>query len=613
MEKDKRKHEASSEGAVSSIEAKWSFWDCIKMGIAFGYQIQKINTRVCSYQRERMDAAEAIEGVSVFVGRVQHLPSVFEEIIRAGILEYKIEGIGMIISVDSSDVSSNSEGIHVFIEADPVLIGASFQDLSTIVRASLRNHVEIKQIVYLKPSALSQFNTDAEVARFTMRDMFYLKRLNDNILYIDKTEDDCNTDSQDEVKHQLCSVCYKSYSDWLEYPLSISSYDQLCEWLLFIPLPIRMFLEKAFLNANSLKYSPNALDLIRSKVPRLSTIYEACLNTFNKNYFGPLQEMNTAELIVNYHKATTVFGITQRSGVSMSLISAENRLKRQSNKERLYFNTYLKQHPLEFEALTDTSVQPHAVSMRDCHLIFLVDNLVRTQKKRDPESGRMKSIQLCTLPITVKGLPRNSKVTDAWHSDTCDGANECSCKDRIQIPKSDIFDIFMSYTGEEETQIQLFRQEAVWGMSFLLQDSMIRPIMDAAAEIHKPLTFSETAADDLTISFHDLSLQEVEGSEDKELEKSLSGLSLGESDNVQNNEVQELHHNCDHLAKEEVQEGEEENGDAGEDEEEEENDDAGEDDDEQNEFVDDISDSDVHSYSSALDLESDYDQSDTEV
>ena len=184
MEKDKRKHEASSEGAVSSIEAKLSFWDCIKMGIAFGYQIQKINTRVCSYQRERMDAAEAIEGVSVFVGRVQHLPSVFEEIIRAGILEYKIEGIGMIISVDSSDVSSNSEGIHVFIEADPVLIGASFQDLSTIVRASLRNHVEIKQIVYLKPSALSQFNTDAEVARFTMRDMFYLKRLNDNILYI---------------------------------------------------------------------------------------------------------------------------------------------------------------------------------------------------------------------------------------------------------------------------------------------------------------------------------------------------------------------------------------------------------------------------------------------
>ena len=84
--------------------------------------------------------------------------------------------------------------------------------------------------------------------------------------------------------------------------------------------------------------------------------------------------MNTAELIVNYHDAITVFGITQSSGISTSLISAEKRLKKQqSNKERLYYRTYLKQHPLEFEALTDTSVQPHAVRMRDCHLIFLAD------------------------------------------------------------------------------------------------------------------------------------------------------------------------------------------------------------------------------------------------
>lgn len=224
---------------------------------------------------------------------------------------------------------------------------------------------------------------------------------------------------------------------------------------------------------------------------------------------------------------------------------------------------------------------------------------MRTQKKRDPESGRMKSIQLCTLPITVKGLPRNSKVTDSWHSDTCDGSNMCSCKDRTQIPKNNIFDTFLSYTEEEETQIHLFRQEAICGMSFLLQDTMVRPIMDAAAEIHKPLTFSETTADDLTISFHDLSLQEIEGIEDKELEKSMSGLSLEESDSVQNNYAQELLHNSDDLAKEE--EGEEENVA------------AEEDDDDQNESVEDNSDSDVHSYSSASSLESDYEQSDSEV
>ena len=170
----------------------------------FGHHIQKINTRVCSYQRERMDAAEAIEGVSILVGCVQHLPRVLEEIVREAILEYKIEGVDKIISVDFSDMCSYSEGIYVFIECDPVLTGADFQDLSTILRASLRNHLEIKQIVYFKPSALSQFSADTEVARFTLRDIFLLKLLNEEILYMDTAEDNCNTDSQDEVKHQLC-------------------------------------------------------------------------------------------------------------------------------------------------------------------------------------------------------------------------------------------------------------------------------------------------------------------------------------------------------------------------------------------------------------------------
>ena len=93
---------------------------------------------------------------------------------------------------------------------------------------------------------------------------------------------------------------------------------------------MRLLLEKAFLNANSLKNAQNATDLIRSKLPRLSSIYEASLNTFNKNYFGPTQEMSTAELVVNYHNATTVFGIAQSSGISMSLFSAEKRLKKTS-------------------------------------------------------------------------------------------------------------------------------------------------------------------------------------------------------------------------------------------------------------------------------------------
>ena len=370
IEKDKRKCETSSEYGSSLIENKWSFWDSIKLGLTFGDTIQKLNSRVCSYQRDRMNAAEAIEGVSLHVGRVQHIPSVIENSINVDLLEYCIKGIGKIISVDCSEICGHNEGVHVFIEADPTLLDTAFQDLSTVVRASLLNHVDIKEVVFLKANALSQFCTDTEIARFTMRDKFHQRKLNDEILHVDKDDGDCSIDTNNEEERQLCSICYSKFSDWLDYPLSSSSHDQLSEWLLFIPLPVRLFLEKAFLNVNSLKYSTNATDLIRSKVPRLSLIYESCLNTFNKNFFGPSQEMNTADLIVNYHNATTVFGISQSSGASMSLISAENRLKKQANKERLYFQTYIKPHPLEYEAINDVSVKPHMVSLRDCHLIF---------------------------------------------------------------------------------------------------------------------------------------------------------------------------------------------------------------------------------------------------
>ena len=388
----------------------------------------------------------------------------------------------------------------------------------------------------MKQNALSQFCTDTEIARFTLRDKYLQMKLNADVLYVDREDSTEIIDMQTEKDGRLCPICYYSFSDWLDFPLSISSHDQLHEWLLFVPLPVRMFFEKAFLNARSLQLAQSSQELVRSKVPRLTSIYEACLNTFNKNYFGPTQQMNTAELIVNYHNATTVFNIAQSSGISMSLISAEKKLKEQANKERLYFRTYLKHHHLAYQALTDGSVLPHEVSLRDCHLIFLVDNLVRTQKKRDPDSGRMKSIQLNTLPITVKGLPRNSKITDSWHTNECDGSENCCCKDATEIPKKDIFNIFLSHSEEEFVQLELFRHEAVWGMNFLLQHHLIRPIIDAAAEKEPAARNDDDDFNDLTISFHNISLQEVgEIDEDiKELEKSVSAMSVeGESDKCQ--------------------------------------------------------------------------------
>ena len=144
----------------------------------------------------------------------------------------------------------------------------------------------------------------------------------------------------------------------------------------------------------------------------------------------------------------------------------------------------------------------------------------------------MKSIQLCTLPITVKGLPRNSKVTDTLHTDNCDGSDNCSCKDKTDIRKQDIFNTFLTYTEDESAQLELLKQEAIWGMNFFLHHSLVKPIMDLAAETYQPLDTAEEVTGDLMMSFHDMSLHEVEGIDgERDQEISVSAMSLGEEYN----------------------------------------------------------------------------------
>ena len=78
--------------------------------------------------------------------------------------------------------------------------------------------------------------------------------------------------------------------------------------------------------------------------------------------------------------------------------------------------------------------------------------------------------------------------------------------------------------------MELLRHEAVWGVNYLLQHSLVRPVMDSAAEVHHPLNIIDVVTEDLAISFHDMSLQEVDGidRDERALEKSISGMSLGE-------------------------------------------------------------------------------------
>ena len=107
------------------------------------------------------------------------------------------------------------------------------------------------------------------------------------------------------------------------------------------------------------------------------------------------------------------------------------------------------------------------VNLRQCHVILMLDNLVRLTYKRDPNPGECRSNQLCTLPITLQGLPIDSYITDQWHTSECDGTNACVCKKPVQLKKDDIEPVLLKLQPTEEDALRRFESLMTWGTSFI--------------------------------------------------------------------------------------------------------------------------------------------------
>ncbi|CAC5372579.1 unnamed protein product [Mytilus coruscus] len=52
------------------------------------------------------------------------------------------------------------------------------------------------------------------------------------------------------------------------------------------------------------------------------------------------------------------------------------------------------------------------LSIRDCILILMMDNLVRLKYHNDQDPGESRSMQICTLLITVKGMPEDALIVE---------------------------------------------------------------------------------------------------------------------------------------------------------------------------------------------------------
>ena len=69
---------------------------------------------------------------------------------------------------------------------------------------------------------------------------------------------------------------------------------------------------------------------------------------------------------------------------------------------------------------------------------------------------------MCTLPITLQGLPLDSHITQKWHTADCDGSNNCICKQQDLLTEQDVDWCLFEKTLEEDQASSQFSDLMTW-------------------------------------------------------------------------------------------------------------------------------------------------------
>ncbi|KAK3582942.1 hypothetical protein CHS0354_019949 [Potamilus streckersoni] len=148
--------------------------------------------------------------------------------------------------------------------------------------------------------------------------------------------------------------------------------------------------------------------------------------------------------------------------------------------------------------MTSVEYDLHLVSLGN--LIVFLGNSVILLKIAYSVRGSSHTTQIWTLPIAVKQLPKDNKVTLDYHLEKCKGDPKCGCKDQIVLNKNDMARCRF-HLSEEETAMQtLPTQHIFWYLSLLhlLNDSAER----------STITIKGSEISSLDNSFQDLSIME---------------------------------------------------------------------------------------------------------
>lgn len=183
-------------------------------------------------------------------------------------------------------------GAHIYVQAPPM--AKTLMDDVTVI---LTSYISRKHL--LSTASVTFFNASADAVksnRFRVRDLF----LQGNI----KPIYDCQFDHQDFDNGHSCNECFNQNTDTI--PLHWSEFDVEREWVLDVPLEEQLLFE-SFLSRKTLERTHDVKGFLKTKYVRMYALYDSLLNLANKNHFGVIQELNTSELMVNYHCLTDIF------------------------------------------------------------------------------------------------------------------------------------------------------------------------------------------------------------------------------------------------------------------------------------------------------------------
>ena len=406
----------------------------------------------------RIEAAEKLNQSEIHAAQ-KHIPSVIESLLFSLLQEHFGEGIEVVAIFDTKESVQNNV-VHAVLEISNINIRCNLDEVCQQLYYTLKSkhNVQLEKVYVFPLGSLSAYKIGDNVQRFHLRDNVLIGSVPEQCVTTWYAKDLIDH-AEIEISDAKCSACY---DPGLPKPLSPKGFDILEEWYLETPVETQILLD-GFINRDTLRKVSNPSEYLIKKFEKLYLVYDILLNVHNKHFIGVLQQANTQELLTEYRNISTVFDVTSSAGATTSLGVAERKLKKRSDQDFCYFNTYLKRHKLNYDTITGE--EEKEISLRECHLILLLDNLVKCTYKRTTSTKRGDALtnQMCTLPITLQGFPEDSAITETWHTAECDGTANCVCKQSVVLTEADMDNVLINLSPDEEKTYHRFENLMAWG------------------------------------------------------------------------------------------------------------------------------------------------------